>query len=463
MAFPEQLRNVFTHWLQTALPIFEPLLQLPEQKLRGVLSATSWKFDFWMVNHWDQVRGASLSSGRLEQLPQTLELFDLIAGDDGLSQVFLVDENNEPIQNDRRLEWIVNEYLARFILAYLQKSLPLSTDFQIDAFEATYAELEEFILEPSSSSLTAFFQFRNVLSVSEDLETDRPVNIELAPGIVLRTAHEDELRDASEYPWDWHGSLHPDSIVSVYGMLLLEVTMRLTTLQRITDFRERQNAIEIHNKAMQTALTGLRLVDPAPIFAGPARFLPSNPFMFMLRESVSAPIADRFFFERARLAPNEEDPGIFWLTPDADVELAAVHELLRRIAMDERMEAALTRFDDSYSRFKPEDKLIDSWIGLEAVFASDGGGDLTYKIPLRLARFLGGASEDRIRLKGIVKKSYEARSKVVHGDGSHRMFTQRPIEQFASEAQGLLRDSIRKATERGRNISCTDLDSDLLG
>lgn len=102
---------------------------------------------------------------------------------------------------------------------------------------------------------------------------------------------------------------------------------------------------------------------------------------------------------------------------------------------------AKNRFESSYGRKKLDDKLIDFTIGLEALF-SEGPGDLRFKLSSRVARFLGEDSdkEGKIRISAAVKKIYDFRSNIVHGEAS-----QDPdFEINVKRAEKYLRESLRK-------------------
>jgi hypothetical protein len=78
---------------------------------------------------------------------------------------------------------------------------------------------------------------------------------------------------------------------------------------------------------------------------------------------------------------------------------------------------AQRRFNSSYGSRKTDDKLIDFTIGLEALF-SEGPGDLTYKLSNRIARLLSKNMEERIKISIAIKKIYDFRSRIVHGEAT---------------------------------------------
>ncbi len=71
------------------------------------------------------------------------------------------------------------------------------------------------------------------------------------------------------------------------------------------------------------------------------------------------------------------------------------------------------RIYNSYERINGEDKLIDLMIGFEAIFL-ESGMELKYKLSLRVSKFLA-SKYDPLFVFDLIQKSYDLRSKVVHG------------------------------------------------
>lgn len=68
-----------------------------------------------------------------------------------------------------------------------------------------------------------------------------------------------------------------------------------------------------------------------------------------------------------------------------------------------------------YEKLAAEDRLIDAWIALEALFSGSGERtEISYRLSVRIAALLG-TQGDRQALLTQMKKSYAVRSKIVHG------------------------------------------------
>jgi len=97
----------------------------------------------------------------------------------------------------------------------------------------------------------------------------------------------------------------------------------------------------------------------------------------------------------------------------------AVRSLVARLSgRDDHLTAfVLRRFNLAYGRATAEDRLVDVWIGLEAMFGqASTQGEVVYRMALRIARFLEEEPSRRKRLRQKVSAYYGARSKVVHGN-----------------------------------------------
>jgi len=116
----------------------------------------------------------------------------------------------------------------------------------------------------------------------------------------------------------------------------------------------------------------------------------------------------------------------------------------------------LRRFNDSYSRNRQEDKIVDYWIALENLFTNrDERAEITFRVCLRGARFIGSDQNERSRVRNRLRESYKVRSKIVHGDSvaSERLEV---IEVSTSE---LLRGALRSwIAMGGTTASAIDLE-----
>lgn len=112
----------------------------------------------------------------------------------------------------------------------------------------------------------------------------------------------------------------------------------------------------------------------------------------------------------------------------------------------ERLQLALRWYDTALDSSDTPDRLIASWIGLEALYG-DGQGELSFRIPLRAATYLSqdADSGDFTSAFAMLRKSYDARSRVVHGG---KFKSRAALDELAQESLNALRKTLQAAMLR---------------
>jgi hypothetical protein len=78
---------------------------------------------------------------------------------------------------------------------------------------------------------------------------------------------------------------------------------------------------------------------------------------------------------------------------------------------------AIRRFSGSHEPRNDEDRLLDLWIAIEALFSPDDATEVTYRVALNVANTIELQGLDRRRIFDWVKRGYGLRSDLVHGRG----------------------------------------------
>lgn len=103
---------------------------------------------------------------------------------------------------------------------------------------------------------------------------------------------------------------------------------------------------------------------------------------------------------------------------------------------------AIKRLEYAYARLLPQDKLLDYMIAFEALFLKgDEEQELSYRLSLRSAYFIGSTTEERKSIFEFIKNAYRVRSKTVHGD---RIQDGGANKEFVQQIEDKLRESIKK-------------------
>ena len=180
----------------------------------------------------------------------------------------------------------------------------------------------------------------------------------------------------------------------------------------------------------------LKLAKKGAITYGDVWIIPHrwSPFPGLARQSRSVQLS---FFDIYRMA-REDIPVIerIWHSVEGHVEKPPPFWMV-----------ALGRFDDSSLRHRPEDKLIDTWIGLEALFGKGVGvGELRYQLSLRLAHFLETDAGARKRVRDLAMDAYKLRGAVVHGEAKRDV---KKLSELPNEMEMLLRRALCKCVLNG--------------
>jgi len=143
----------------------------------------------------------------------------------------------------------------------------------------------------------------------------------------------------------------------------------------------------------------------------------------------------------------------------------AIRDLWKTIgdgSIAENLKVAIKRFSYAHERMDWEDQIIDLAIAGEAIFLSPNNKDeLTYRLRLNAALFMGSDKESRSRIFSDFKLAYDLRSRLVHGSDPKDVLKRirREVsgqfgdEQRLAEFTARFRDYIRFALVRMIRLS----------
>lgn len=393
-----ELRSALEAWIKAAEPTLIFIWAMPEDEIEILLNRLpGWGFHFWLLQHRDYDSANPESLGTLAALDETRVLYALINGDSRLSSILLRDPSRwRPLDDEqRRINWLVETYLSRFALGYVQSFWKeKSLGFYPDHFESIYRQLEVFLYAPSSIELSAMFVLRNLLPLARSMgepkfEGFRTVQID--SGTVLRVASEAEQDFAIRHRSYWFGEYGSMSALTDFhfGAVVIEVRQTLNGLTDVHSDTERQSAFERATTVGHDVLDASRMLQPGPILIGTTRFQPSNVFLFGYEEASTSPTADLFAKERDATyrqlsglgksgdeESNEALNDYYWFPPVNIESLPEMVPKVRSVKTNAAVALAYRRLNDSWNRSRSDDALIDSWIGIEALFAQGSQTEL---------------------------------------------------------------------------------------
>ena len=133
-------------------------------------------------------------------------------------------------------------------------------------------------------------------------------------------------------------------------------------------------------------------------------------------------------------------------------------------ANKDKVQLALKRFGDTAERLSTEDKLIDYWIALESLFASDASSKIGRRVSRRMASFLGERGEC-MEIRQDVQLSYRFRSAIVHGNRKQLANLEKKKAKLADvteRTRGYLRQALLKILESNEAFDPRNIEHKLL-
>ena len=118
------------------------------------------------------------------------------------------------------------------------------------------------------------------------------------------------------------------------------------------------------------------------------------------------------------------------------------------------LDVPLRYFNYAHTRERPEDKLIDYMIAFEGLFLVKEKAELSYRLSLRVAAFLGENLDEKGKIFTLMRKAYDLRSDIVHGSSYSKNIDineeKLSFEELVSWVEELLRKSIKKSIDTGQ-------------
>ncbi len=184
----------------------------------------------------------------------------------------------------------------------------------------------------------------------------------------------------------------------------------------------------------QAALLALRLIKENPVgIVSYHWIIPDQPFR---KGGFSIVLPPDFTGERSVLT--QEDAPV----------LSNLFKKAKKAYENQELTAAITRFEDSYTRLKSEDKLIDYWGALEALFFSlipkEYVSSMGDTVASNIAYYIGNRESERRSIYAFISRSHKARGYFVHGQRGKRPEN---LDLTIKKTEQYLRTALRKRIE----------------
>lgn len=159
-------------------------------------------------------------------------------------------------------------------------------------------------------------------------------------------------------------------------------------------------------------------------------------------------------------------PFLRWINLDeeAKVTLLKLWNGLERGDVAGEVELPFRRWQGATDRLEDADRLIDYWVGLEALFAPEASQEVKLRASLRIAAYLGETPEAWERIYKEMQHSYDWRSTVVHGGSpkkQKKLDKRSDLTKTTALTRGYLRQAILKLLESNGPLSIKPAESEI--
>lgn len=373
--------------------------------------------------------------------------------------------NDEPWNSDRTLPQIhASLKFGQFVYAYLGDSLDWS--FDQDRYTALYQDLEQLLDSEASIEITTQVELWGIESECDP--------IELEEGVAMRqlTDHETEdfiassrasmrFGDSRKFEQFGHEIPTPALFLEIKRCVSQKHVQAGLIAYEITDAGP-MRVWELGH----ALLLGLRLLTAGDFGIGLIKTSCDNRLLSP-REPYTTSVAGQWPTpDPKRLKNKTKKPPRSWQRPHRDYMVASAWAshyqylpwglatvidqplatelqqlwLPLRTKSDPWLAPALHRFELSYDRIDPEDRILDYWIAFETLFLRDGNNDNQLKrtASQRLAYFIEDEGAMRLDVYRAAKRSYDFRSDIVHGN----VYDPADVEDSANVISSYLRRTL---------------------
>lgn len=118
-----------------------------------------------------------------------------------------------------------------------------------------------------------------------------------------------------------------------------------------------------------------------------------------------------------------------------------------------RLRLAMQRLNRAMRRSSPVDSIIDLGIALEALYLNDMSeerNELTFRLKVRAARFLGKTEDERRQIFSLVGVLYAMRSRAVHTGVLSATVKDKPVRDILSDGYSLTAKTVRQFISQGQ-------------
>lgn len=348
---------------------------------------------------------------QLVSLPEYANAVQIVRSAPTLSSILFASFSGDVPQDPEQQNNAFEMRIITLLYEYLKANNNLT--FLTDLYDRIYYQLEQYIYSTEPFRATWLVHIRNLALEPEKILLDR--------GLILRqTSHDEKEQYLNRQRYPNH--FVPTTYLEIHH-----------SIDRVSRPNQQEAAI-----IAQSVVLALRLIKANPI--GIDSYLwdvPDQPFRDM-RGMVMGGILPPFAYSGERYVLTEKDAQAF-------------PKLLRRAKKaytNSELSIVLTRLDDSYLRTKQDDKLIDYWVALEALFFAlipkEYVSSMGDTVAANIAYYIGNTESERRSIFASIIASHKVRGYLVHGQ---RGAAPQNIDIVVKKTEQYLRLALRKRIE----------------
>lgn len=359
----------------------------------------------------------SLYHTELFGLPEFENVVDLVLKSPALSSVLCMDASGKVCSEISIQRDFIAGHLSSLLFWFLTKNNQ-KTFYTTSIFERLYTQLEQYIYQSEPFNSTWLVHLQNIASEVPSISLDR--------GVILRQVPDDEkitiVKESARFPYNrLANSGIPDTFLEIHQ-----------PIDRILPPNQEDVTV-----IAQAVVLALRLLKENPVGMISYRWNIDQPFR-KGGGTIYAPL----------LLPGAFSGQKYILTTEEAILLPMLYKKARKAYKDPKLTTSITRFDDSYIKLKNEDKLIDYWITLEALFFSlipkEYVGSMGDTVATNIAYYIGSSESDRRSIYEFMSCSHKARGYFVHGQ---RGKAPQNLNSIIKKTANHLRAALRKRIE----------------
>jgi len=306
--------------------------------------------------------------------------------------------------------------------------------FNSDIFDSVYNEVESYFY----SKIVVRKSLCLLLGFDSEVQ-----EIELGHGLRIRNVSKDEILELWRRS-NWFRALIEFSPVFRFTPLKYVLELSIETPKIAKDKRIEP---KFADPQFQTVLSALRLFKKGWV-----------DYLFTWERVVSSLSATTTYsMKHSKALLSDGRPvGIPYRLSKAEAE--DFREYFKRISKKiDYSKIPLKRFNETYQRIDPEDKLVDYMISFESLYLSgEEKSEMAYKLAHRVSLLLHKEEEKRKETFLEMKKAYSLRSQIVHGGKIKsikipKLGKEYTVSEFVQKIEKYLRSSIRLFLEKQKH------------